>query len=174
MWIGGGYRDCCSCICSCCVKLSIKSGEIFARPSLPVWYRCGMVWFFLYHFSERQTASQSQSESKSLIFWCRMPFPILDSKRLIAVHHALTEEESWHFCLGKHVFMRSKLLLQYGPCSAGTTAPCYSICVISLHLFLPCLKLCSAFCPAIQLFLSSVSWPCIFLLPGLDVYLEKY
>lgn len=59
--------------------------------------------------------------------------------------------------------MRSELLLWHGPCSEATAAPYFSIRVISWCLFLCCPKLCSAFCPAIQVFLSNVSWICIFL-----------
>lgn len=59
--------------------------------------------------------------------------------------------------------MRSELLLWHGPCSEATAAPYFSIRVISWRLFFCCPKLCSAFCPAIQVFLSNVSWICIFL-----------
>lgn len=56
--------------------------------------------------------------------------------------------------------MRSELLLQHCPFSEETTAPCFSICVISWHPFLCCPELRSAFCPAIRVFLSHVSWMC--------------
>lgn len=57
--------------------------------------------------------------------------------------------------------MTFKLLLWHDTCLEQTAAPYFSICVISWHLFLHCPKLRSVFCPAIQVFLSSVSWTCI-------------
>lgn len=57
--------------------------------------------------------------------------------------------------------MSFKLLLWHDPCSEQSAAPYFSICVISWPFFLHCPKHCSAFCPAIQVFLSSVSWTCI-------------
>lgn len=60
--------------------------------------------------------------------------------------------------------MRSKLLLWHGSCSEETTAPYFSICVISWHPFLCFPKLHSTFCPAIRIFLSNVSWICVLLI----------